>query len=190
MIATPQGEPSAFGIEAKLFARQRLERDAAVGEDARRERLGLVGRAGLSRDRSAPALCALAPGSASSSSFSSAIWRSNSSRCDVTEMNSPAPIENAPASRPAMPVRTMKRPSGLAPATPMTRLRFESRPSLMPKMAARSVPPVSTRCQLLALRDAGDIAACSPPGEYIVRQRARVRAFVAGELRAGSSCAM
>jgi hypothetical protein len=49
----------------------------------------------------------------------------------------------APAKRPAIPVTKMARPSRAAPATPMTRLRFDTSPSLAPMTAARSaLPPV------------------------------------------------
>ena len=85
-------------------------------------------------------------GIASSSAASSAIWRSNSSRWLCIEMYSPAAIENAPASSPAMPVSRMSRPFVEAPATPMTRARFDTRPSLTPKMTARRVPDRALRC--------------------------------------------
>src|SRR5215217_3797805 len=54
-------------------------------------------------------------GMASISSASRAISRSNSSRWEVTEMYSPAPIENAPASSPATPASRISRRSGVAP---------------------------------------------------------------------------
>ena len=67
-------------------------------------------------------------------------WASKSSCCDRTEMYSPTAIEKAPASRPAMPAMTMAWLSEEAPATPMTRARLETRPSLPPKTAGRRKP--------------------------------------------------
>ena len=49
--------------------------------------------------------------------------------------------------------RRRRRPE--APATPMTRARFETRPSLTPKMTARSVPDRPDRCQRSRV---GDVA--------------------------------
>src|SRR6266540_7397928 len=66
--------------------------------------------------------------------------RSNTSRCDRIEMYSPAAIENAPARSPATPASTMIVLSTAAPVNPMIRDRFDTRPSLTPKMAARRAP--------------------------------------------------
>ncbi len=55
-------------------------------------------------------------------------------------MYSPTAMENAPASRPAMPAMTMAWLFDEAPATPMTRARFDTRPSLPPKTAGRRNP--------------------------------------------------
>src|SRR3990172_4548186 len=52
-------------------------------------------------------------------------------------MYSPTPMLKAPAMRPATPARTMIPGSGLAPATPMTRARLETSPSLAPKTMGR-----------------------------------------------------
>ena len=80
-------------------------------------------------------------GIASISARSSAIWRSNSSRWLCMLMYSPAAMLNAPASRPAIPARRMRDGCAAdAPATPMTSDRLLTRPSLTPKMTARSVP--------------------------------------------------
>ncbi len=62
-------------------------------------------------------------------------------------MNSPAPIEKAPASSPANPASRMKCRLASPPVTPMTSDRLETRPSLTPKIAARSAPEASPRCQ-------------------------------------------
>ena len=74
--------------------------------------------------------------------------RSASSRELVTDTHSPRAIEQAPASRPAMPPIRMVWLSTEAPATPMTRLRFEQRPSLAPSTAARRALPPMLRCRL------------------------------------------
>src|SRR5581483_4690629 len=57
------------------------------------------------------------------------------------------PIETAPASSPASPASRITRPLACPPATPMTSARFETRPSFTPKIAARSAPDASPRCQ-------------------------------------------
>ena len=97
--------------------------------------------------RAASSRCS-SSGIASSSARSSSIWRSNSSRWLCIEMYSPAAIENAPASRPAIPASRMKlglaarRPRRPSPGTGSTRGRRET-----PKMIARSVPERALRCQ-------------------------------------------
>src|SRR3990172_3717590 len=79
-------------------------------------------------------------GMAASSARSSSIWRSKSSRCDCMLIHSPAAIEKAPARRPAMPASRIMLGWAAAPATPITRARLLTSPSLTPKMVARSVP--------------------------------------------------
>ncbi len=55
-------------------------------------------------------------------------------------------MENAPASSPARPAnRTVSRGAS-APANPMTSAVLLTRPSLIPKIAARRVPDLSLRC--------------------------------------------
>src|SRR5829696_6748893 len=76
-----------------------------------------------------------------SSSASRSIWRWFSSRALVTESHSPIAIEQAPATSPARPVNRIVRPGTAAPATPMTRLKFDTSPSLAPSTAARSALP-------------------------------------------------
>ncbi len=56
-------------------------------------------------------------------------------------MYSPAAIDSAPASRPATPLVITAPSPALAPATPMIRLVFETRPSFTPNTAARRLPP-------------------------------------------------
>src|SRR5437016_7176100 len=46
-------------------------------------------------------------------------------------------MEEAPASRPAIPASRTNRGSAVAPAIPITRPKFESSPSLAPKTAGR-----------------------------------------------------
>src|SRR6266540_3684588 len=75
-------------------------------------------------------------GSVASSWASRWISRSNTSRCVRMEMYSPPAIENAPARSPAMPATTMILLSTAAPVTPMISERFDTSPSLIPKMAA------------------------------------------------------
>ena len=65
------------------------------------------------------------------------------SRALVTDSHSPRAIEQAPDTSPAIPVRTMDECAMLAPATPITRHRFDTRPSLAPSTAARSLVPAS-----------------------------------------------
>jgi hypothetical protein len=80
------------------------------------------------------------------SSASTAICRWFSSRELVTDSHSPIAIEQAPATSPANPVNRIWRPGTAAPATPITRLRLETRPSLAPSTAARSALP-PPRCR-------------------------------------------
>src|SRR3990170_509025 len=75
-------------------------------------------------------------GAASSSPRSSSIWRSNSSRWARMDTYSPAPMEKAPARRPATPARSTNFPSVCAPANPMMSAALETRPSLTPKVLA------------------------------------------------------
>ena len=85
-------------------------------------------------------------GDISSSSFSIAICCSKTSRCALTETYSPAAMEKDPASRPATPARIIYSGLASAPANPITRLKFESSPSLMPNTAARRPPPCAEIC--------------------------------------------
>ncbi len=61
------------------------------------------------------------------------------------ETYSPAAIENDPAIRPATPARRTAPADAWAPAMPRMRATFETRPSLIPKTAARAPPPVRLR---------------------------------------------
>ena len=88
------------------------------------------------------------PSSASSASGLSRISRrsattslSIASFCVFTDAYSPSAIENAPATRPARPAVTTI--SGRTPAAPMpaTSETLVTRPSIAPKVAARSHPP-------------------------------------------------
>src|SRR2546421_148914 len=86
-------------------------------------------------------------GSSRSSLASMRISRCASSRELVTDTHSPSAIEPAPARSPARPVTRMPWLSIDAPATPMTRLRFEQSPSFAPRTAARSALPPTDRCR-------------------------------------------
>src|SRR3954471_11041448 len=60
------------------------------------------------------------------------------SRWELTDTYSPAAIERAPATRPAMPAVTIAADDAPDAATPRTRLEVERIPSLAPRTAARS----------------------------------------------------
>src|SRR5688572_25422624 len=55
-------------------------------------------------------------------------------------MYSPAPMENAPARRPANPAITTTSSASPEPATPKISERLDTRPSFIPKIAARRAP--------------------------------------------------
>ena len=75
---------------------------------------------------------------------------SKTSRCTFIETYSPAAIENAPARSPAIPAMTTMSRSTPDPATPKINERFETRPSFIPKIAARSAPDLllATSCSV------------------------------------------
>lgn len=58
-----------------------------------------------------------------------------------TEANSPSAIENAPATSPAIPVRTIVARSAPPPPTPAINPMLVTNPSIAPNTAARSQPP-------------------------------------------------
>ena len=64
----------------------------------------------------------------------------------VTDVYSPSAIENAPASSPATPLSTTVCALALA-ATPAISAVLLTRPSIAPKVAARSQPPVTSACR-------------------------------------------
>ena len=85
------------------------------------------------------------------SGLSCSAWRStsssrwSSSRWACMETYSPVAIEKDPATRPARPARRTTVPVGWAPATPRMRATLVTRPSLMPKTAARAPPAWMSR---------------------------------------------
>jgi hypothetical protein len=64
----------------------------------------------------------------------------SASPCELTETYSPAAIDIAPATSPAVPVSRMEDCAAPAAATPAIRLAVETMPSLAPRIAARSHP--------------------------------------------------
>ena len=62
------------------------------------------------------------------------------SDCELTETYSPAAIDMAPATSPAMPAMSTSVWALLAAATPEMRLAVDRMPSLAPSTAARSQP--------------------------------------------------
>ena len=92
------------------------------------------------------------------------ICRCASSRDELTDSHSPIAIEQAPAARPASPVNRIVFSAAFAPATPITRLRFETSPSFAPSTAARSAFPPSARWRPSSLASALPGSPRSPPG--------------------------
>src|SRR3984957_10364867 len=82
----------------------------------------------------------------SSSCFSLSTSDWTSSFCEETETNSPAAIENAPAARPARPVRTIACCEPPPPPTPAISDTLVTSPSIAPKTAGLSHPPETSRC--------------------------------------------
>src|SRR3546814_6890261 len=64
----------------------------------------------------------------------------SASPCELTDTYSPAAIDIAPATSPAMPVTRIDDCAAPAAATPAIRLAVETMPSLAPRIAARSQP--------------------------------------------------
>src|SRR4051812_21577967 len=62
----------------------------------------------------------------------------SASRCELTDTYSPAAIDSAPATRPAIPAVTIAAAEAPEAATPSTRLAVDTIPSLAPSTAARS----------------------------------------------------
>jgi hypothetical protein len=65
----------------------------------------------------------------------------------VTEMYSPVPMENAPATRAATPVRMIAWADTPPPPTPAISEALVTRPSTAPNTVGRSEPPETSRCR-------------------------------------------
>ena len=77
---------------------------------------------------------------------SSASSASSLSACECTDTYSPAAIDIAPATRPAMPATKVLLCVPCAAATPRTRLAVDRMPSFAPSTEARSQAMRSVRC--------------------------------------------
>ena len=104
--------------------------------------------------------------------------RSMSSRWAVMDRYSPAAMEKDPAISPATPARRTNEAPGLAPATPRTRETLVTRPSLIPKTAARAPPPRTSRCWWTGMASCScawvtrlSVVRCSRPGSVPQRNR-------------------
>ncbi len=65
----------------------------------------------------------------------------SASRCELTDVYSPMPMDSAPAMSAATPASTTVWCEASAAATAITRQATETMPSLAPSTAARSHPP-------------------------------------------------
>ena len=65
----------------------------------------------------------------------------------VTEMYSPVPIENAPATSAATPVSTTAWADAPPPPTPAISEALVTSPSTAPKTVGRRAPPETSRCR-------------------------------------------
>ena len=178
------GEPRVGQLargHAELLARVHLERGLGVlGQLARPSRTA----SSRSTPRAHPDL-ARAPwprprGCAESSRRSFSNSCSASSDCEATEVYSPAAIENAPAARPARPASTtaLRLPSArpaVPPATPAMRAKLETRPSMAPKTAGRSQPPVTSRWCSRGMLTGTNLPPHSEPASHAVRGRSAIR---------------
>src|SRR5262252_712225 len=88
-------------------------------------------------------------GSSRSSRRSRARSARSASACELTETYSPAAIEAAPATSPAMPAVRIAERLEFAAATPTMIAATETMPSLAPSTAARSQPARWLRCSSL-----------------------------------------
>src|SRR6185437_9133323 len=70
----------------------------------------------------------------------------SASRCELTDTYSPAAIDSAPATSPAIPAVTIAARDAPDAATPSTRLAVDRIPSLVPSTAARSQLDRRLRC--------------------------------------------
>src|ERR1700722_8137337 len=123
----------------------------------------------------------------SSSCFSLSTSDWTSSFCEDTETNSPAAIENAPAARPARPVRAIACCDPPPPPTPAISDTLVPSPSIAPKTAGRSHPPETSRC---SGPWCGAASICSSPvvitANSIQRSSAKVLPSALAPSRAGN----
>ena len=164
--------PISQGISGKKAPRAKVQERDQGGSDRRADAVGSMpssSRAWVSRATSGLRIIVDASSSASSCSMplrpvdpdqllalvvglvlerlrSTSSSRSKSSRWACIERYSPEAIEKAPATSPAMPARRTTPVAGFAPAKPRISETLVTRPSLMPKTAARWVPPLTSRC--------------------------------------------
>ena len=68
-----------------------------------------------------------------------------SSACARMDTYSPEAMEKAPPTSPAIPARRTDPAEAWAPAMPRMRDTLDTRPSLIPKTAARAPPPLMSR---------------------------------------------
>src|SRR4051812_48886816 len=113
----------------------------------------------------------------------------SASRCELTETYSPAAIDRAPATSPAVPAVTTALVDSPAAATPSTRLAVDTMPSLAPRTAARSQPARWLRCTSAALVGGRDRAPWPGCGAASIISD-RLAPTLTGAIRSAPTCAL